>query len=226
MKTNRQKFNEKYHLAEEAHLDLEQLAQLSNIPMGCLRQVLIRGSSKSGSNKVDPFSEKKKIRVKKTTDLPLPKVGVGVGFSRVYSFLMKTPSVYGGSEADLVLLFGLPPLEKSDDETRLESSEVLMEPLPVAFRRHPWYTSEDRDQSSSPHEEEPIQYSESERAEHIELMPSDDPQPFLRTHNTIQQYLEQIQQETQHLEPGSQFVEPQQICSATPQSKNQRRKKV
>ena len=240
MKTNRQKFNDQHQIAEDAHLDLEQLAQLSSIPVGCLRQVLARGSSKSGTN--DPFNPKKKN--KKITPLP-PQVGVGAGYSRVYSFLMRTRAVYGGSEADLVLLYGLPPLEKpqpkkgrsarqvsqpspsqSDDETPPEYLEELEERPPAAFRRHLLYISEDRDQSSSPHEEEPTQCSESGRAEHIELKPSDDPQPVLRTHSTILQYLEQTRLGTQHLEPGTQPEVSPQICSQTPQSKNRRQKKA
>jgi hypothetical protein len=107
MKNNRQKFHESKGLPENANLDIVQLASISGYPEDALRQVYRRATAPKEGSKEDPFKEqpkKKRVVKKKPVEgFTIGPAGKGVGYNRVYAFIM---GKYG-KDLDIATTFGL-----------------------------------------------------------------------------------------------------------------------
>ena len=126
MKTNRQKFHELKGLPENACLDLQQIASLSGYSEDILKLVYRRATAPKPGKPGDPFLEKpkKEKKVKPVEGFTMGPVGKGVGYNRIYAFVM---GKYG-KDKDLAITFGLikpeaqpslPLEEESDPEEEL-----------------------------------------------------------------------------------------------------------
>lgn len=98
MKTNREEFLEKHNLPMKTSLSLEEISQLSKMPIGALQEVYNRGT---GAYRSNPSS----VRVE---GVPGRKLSVQQwSFGRVYAFVMKTQKVFYSADRDISFRFGL-----------------------------------------------------------------------------------------------------------------------
>ena len=103
MKTNREEFLEKHNLPMKTSLSLEEISQLSKMPIGALQEVYNRGT---GAYRSNPSSVRVEGSFKK--GVPGRKLSVQQwSFGRVYAFVMKTQKVFYSADRDISFRFGL-----------------------------------------------------------------------------------------------------------------------
>ena len=99
-------FKKKHGLSADASLSLEEIAKLSGMPKSALQEVYNRGI---GAWKTNIESVRTKGTFKKNEDKPrsqkLPKEQWAL--ARVYSFVMKRKSTFGGSDKDIAEKYNL-----------------------------------------------------------------------------------------------------------------------
>ena len=104
--TNKQKFLKEHGFPEGTSFSLEEIADLSDIPVDALQLVYNRGI---GAWKTNPQSVRMKGTFKKGVNAPismkLSKEQWAAG--RVYAFVMKTKKVYYDADNDIRERYGL-----------------------------------------------------------------------------------------------------------------------
>jgi hypothetical protein len=93
MKTNREKFFARYGVDPKDSLSLEEIARLSKMPIAALKEVKSRGA---GAFFTNPESVRKSVSSAEQWS-----------FGRVYSFVMKQPSTFRGSDKDIAEKYNL-----------------------------------------------------------------------------------------------------------------------
>lgn len=93
MKTNRERFLARHGLSSDSSLSLNEIARLSKMPVAALKQVKSRGAGAFFSN---PSSVRPQVTSAEQWS-----------FGRVYSFVMKNKSTFGGSDKDIAVKYGL-----------------------------------------------------------------------------------------------------------------------
>ena len=112
MKTNREKFLERHNLPADTHLSLNEIAKYSKMPLSALRKVFNRGIGASKTNlqsvRLKPGT-KYGPAFKKNVDAPASaKLSPEQwAYGRVYSFVMKTNSVFKGADRDVAEMYDL-----------------------------------------------------------------------------------------------------------------------
>lgn len=106
MSTNREAFLKIFELPKDTSLSLEEIAKLSKVPVGALREVYDRGIGAYTSN---PTSVRMKGTFKKGVKAPMSmKLSKEQwGYGRVYAFVMGTPKVYGKADQDIAEKYGV-----------------------------------------------------------------------------------------------------------------------
>lgn len=106
MKTNRQRFLEKYRLPPDTTLSLDAIADLTDIPLAALKEVEKRGFGAYNSNL-------QSVRLKgsfvKGVDAPASmKLSPNQwARARVFSFVMKQPGTFYGADKDIAVEYKL-----------------------------------------------------------------------------------------------------------------------
>jgi len=97
---NSREFKKKHGYSEDATLSISQIARLSGMPVSALQQVYNRGI---GAWKTNPTSVRLKGSFKKDETAPRSaRLGKEQwAFARLYSFVMKRKSTFGGSDKDI-----------------------------------------------------------------------------------------------------------------------------
>ena len=80
-------FKKKHNIDPQESLSLSQIAKLSGFPMKALQEVYNRGI---GAYKTNPESVRPQVQSKEQW-----------AYARVYSFVMKRKSTFGGSDSDI-----------------------------------------------------------------------------------------------------------------------------
>jgi len=98
--TNKDAFNRKYKFKKGTSHSRSEIARLSGIPVRILTEVYRRGL---GARRGNPTSVRSATTGKKSgTKSLLGKMsGPQWGTARIYSFVMKRPGTWGGSDKDL-----------------------------------------------------------------------------------------------------------------------------
>jgi hypothetical protein len=106
MATNRLKFFKIFDIPKDSSLSLEEIAQLSQMPVAALREVYKRGI---GAYKTNPQSVRMKGTFEKGVNAPMSmKLSKEQwGIARVYAFVMGTPKVYGKADKDIAEKYNL-----------------------------------------------------------------------------------------------------------------------
>lgn len=86
-------FKKKHNIPTDEGLSLSQIAKLSGMPMKALREVYDRGI---GAYKTNPESVRPQVQSKEQW-----------AYARVYSFVMKRKSTFGGSDKDIAEKYNL-----------------------------------------------------------------------------------------------------------------------
>jgi hypothetical protein len=113
MSTNRIQFLKKHNLPETTQLSLEDISNLSGIPIDALRIVEARGY---GAWRTNPRSIRlqgsfsKDEKAERSSRISAQAWSYG----RVYAFANKTKKVFYGSDRDVAERFGLLPKEDKD----------------------------------------------------------------------------------------------------------------
>jgi hypothetical protein len=104
--THRLQVLKKFGLPKDTSLSLEELSKLSKIPLEALQEVYNRGI---GAYKTNPQSVRLKGSFKKNVDAPasMKLSKEQWAFSRVYSFINKSPTTYGKADVDIVRKYKL-----------------------------------------------------------------------------------------------------------------------
>lgn len=147
MKNNRQKFHESKGLPEDANLDIVQLASISGYPEDALRQVYRRATAPKEGSKEDPFKDQPKKRIKKKKPVEgftIGPAGKGVGYNRVYSFIM---GKYG-KDLDIATTFGLVSELAEASQPTQKKQEVLSSLCLDSFLASPHSTPNESDNDS------------------------------------------------------------------------------
>ena len=99
-------FKKKHGLSVDEDLSLTEISKLSKFPVGALQEVYNRGI---GAWKTNIESVRTKGTFKKNEDKPrsqkLPKEQWAI--ARVYSFVMKRKTTFGGSDKDIAVKYKL-----------------------------------------------------------------------------------------------------------------------
>jgi hypothetical protein len=97
---NSREFKKKHGLDPDADLSLAQISKLSGMPLSALQEVYNRGI---GAWKTNPESVRLKGSFKKDATAPRSaRLGKEQwAMARVYSFVMKRQTTYGGSDKDI-----------------------------------------------------------------------------------------------------------------------------
>lgn len=106
MATNRSKFLKLFDLPKDTSLSLEEIAELSQIPVEALQEVYNRGI---GAWKTNPQSVRMKGTFKKGVNAPISmKLSKEQwGFGRIFAFVMGTKKVFYGADKDIAEKYGL-----------------------------------------------------------------------------------------------------------------------
>lgn len=106
MKTNREKFLAKHKLPSDESLSLTDIAKLSGMPIGALKQVHSKGL---GAYSSQPLSVRMKDTFKKNIDAPMSQKlsAQQWAYGRVYAFVMKTKEVFYGADRSIAESFNL-----------------------------------------------------------------------------------------------------------------------
>lgn len=98
--TNRTKFYKKHNIPLTQSLSLKEIASLSKMPMKALEEVRLRGMAAHKNNLI---SVRLKSTGQKNISAPASKKMSPQqwSFGRIFSFVMKQPSTYYGSDADI-----------------------------------------------------------------------------------------------------------------------------
>ncbi len=100
MPSNKEKFNKKYGFPKDAGHSKAEISRLSGVPRKYLDKIWDRaaGARKSNPESVRRASDGKKIGGKSLRG----KMSANAwGYGRIYSFLMKNKSTWGGSDKDI-----------------------------------------------------------------------------------------------------------------------------
>ena len=100
VKTNREKFNEKYKKNKNTSHSLNDIHKLTGIPTRILQEVFNRGvgARKTNPESVRRLKDGKKVGGKSLTG---KMSGEQWGQARVFSFVMKQPGTWGKADKDL-----------------------------------------------------------------------------------------------------------------------------
>ena len=90
---NSNAFKKKHGLSVETDLSLSEIAKLSGVPRAALQEVYNRGI---GAYKTNPESVRPQVKSKEQW-----------AFARVYSFVMKRATTFGGSDKDIATKYKL-----------------------------------------------------------------------------------------------------------------------
>lgn len=90
---NSNAFKKKHGLSIDADLSLSEIAKLSGFPRAALQEVYNRGI---GAYKTNPESVRPQVKSKEQW-----------AFARVYSFVMKRATTFGGSDKDIATKYKL-----------------------------------------------------------------------------------------------------------------------
>lgn len=103
---NSREFKKKHGIPVDEELSLNEIARLSGMPLGALREVFSRGK---GAWSTNIQSVRTLGTFKKGEDLPRSqKLSADQwGFSRVYSFVMKRKTTFGGADKDIAVKYKL-----------------------------------------------------------------------------------------------------------------------
>ena len=98
--TNRERFYKKHNIPLDKSLSLKQIATLSKMPIKALEEVYKRGM---GAHKTNLISVRLKSTGQKNISAPASQKMSPQQWSygRLYSFVMKSPSTYYGSDVDI-----------------------------------------------------------------------------------------------------------------------------
>jgi hypothetical protein len=107
--THRLQVLKKFGLPKDTSLSLEELSKLSKIPLEALQEVYNRGIGAYGPPNKPVASVRLKGSFKKNVDAPasMKLSPQNWAFSRVYSFINKSPTTYGKADADIVRKYKL-----------------------------------------------------------------------------------------------------------------------
>ena len=103
---NSREFKKKHGIPIDEELSLNQIARLSGMPLAALREVFERGK---GAWSTNIQSVRTKGTFKKGEDLPRSqKLSADQwAYSRVYSFVQKKKTTFGGADKDIAVRYGL-----------------------------------------------------------------------------------------------------------------------
>jgi hypothetical protein len=106
MATNRQKFFKKHNIPLDESLSLKEMSKLSGFPVKALEEVRDRGF---GAHRNNIESVRVKGSFKKDPSAPASSKLSAEQWAggRLYAFLMKTPKVFYGADADIAERYGL-----------------------------------------------------------------------------------------------------------------------
>ena len=106
MLTNKQRFLKLHNLPKDSSLSMEQMSELSGFPVDALIEVYEKGL---GAWSTSIQSVRTKGTFKKGEDKPRSqKLSADQwAMARVYSFVMKRKSTFGGSDNDIAVRYGL-----------------------------------------------------------------------------------------------------------------------
>lgn len=98
--TNRERFFKKHGIKPDDSLSLPEIASLSDMPLGALRQVYSRGL---GAHSTNPESVRVRGTFKKDASVPISQKlsAPQWAYARVYAFVMRTPKVFRGADNDI-----------------------------------------------------------------------------------------------------------------------------
>jgi hypothetical protein len=99
---NSNAFKRKHGLSVDTSLSLSEISKLSGFPMSALQEVYNRGI---GAFKTNPQSVRLKGSFKKGVDAPMSQKlsKEQWAMARVYSFVMKRATTFGGSDKDVAV---------------------------------------------------------------------------------------------------------------------------
>lgn len=104
--TNRAKFYKRHSIPLSQSLSLKEIAKLSKMPIKALQEVYNRGI---GAHKTNLQSVRLKSTGEKNVSAPASRKMSKEqwAYGRTYSFVMKQPSTFGKSDADIKQKYGL-----------------------------------------------------------------------------------------------------------------------
>ena len=109
MPTNKEAFLRLMDLPKDTSLSLEEIAELSNIPVEALQEVYNRGVGAWKGNIASVRLKKDFSKNPNTSKYPrsarLTKEQWAI--ARVYAFVMGTKKVYGGADKDIAVKYGV-----------------------------------------------------------------------------------------------------------------------
>jgi hypothetical protein len=109
MPTNKEAFLKMFDLPKDTSLSLEEIAELSNIPIDALQEVYNRGVGAWKGNIASVRLKKDFSKNPNTRKYPrsarLTKEQWAI--ARVYAFVMGTKKVYGGADKDIAQKYGV-----------------------------------------------------------------------------------------------------------------------
>ena len=109
MATNREQFLEVFGLPKDTSLSLKEIADLSQTPLGALREVFNRGVGAWKGNIASVRVKGTFAKDPNTSKYPRSaRLGKEQwGYARVYSFVMGQPTTFTGADADIARRFRL-----------------------------------------------------------------------------------------------------------------------
>jgi hypothetical protein len=99
-------FKKLHNIPVSQSLSLSEIAKLSGMPLAALKEVYSKGEGAYSSN---PSSVRMKGTFKKGVNAPMSqKLSMGQwAMSRVYSFVMKRKSTFGGADKSIAIKYNL-----------------------------------------------------------------------------------------------------------------------